>query len=65
MFLRDWKISVTGKSKVLEETQKNFEMGGDIKIDVLRTYQDNNTVVAGLHKCKRFRRHLCHRYRDV
>lgn len=49
MFLRDWKISVTGKSKVLEETQKNFEMGGDIKIDVLRTYQDNNTVVAELH----------------
>ena len=49
MFLRDWKISVKGKPQVLNETKKNFEAGGAISIEVLRTYEDGNTVIAELH----------------
>ena len=49
IFLRDWKIAVHGKDAVLRETQKNFDAGDNISIDVLRTYEDNNTVIAELH----------------
>ena len=49
IFLRDWKIAVHGKDEVLRETQKNFDAGDNISIDVLRTYEDNNTVIAELH----------------
>lgn len=49
IFLRDWKISVKGKEAVLQETQKNFDAGSNISIDVLRTYEDKKTVIAELH----------------
>jgi ketosteroid isomerase-like protein len=49
IFLRDWKISVKGKPDVLRETKKNFNAGGNININVLRTFEDKNTVVAELH----------------
>lgn len=49
LFLRDWKISVKGKQNVLAETRNNFEAGGDISIEVLRTYEDGNTVIAELN----------------
>jgi len=49
IFLRDWKISVKGKTEVLRETQKNFDAGDNISIDILRTYEDKNTVIAELH----------------
>ncbi len=46
--LRDWKIRVTGKEKALEETRKNFEAAKSIKIEVLSTYENKNTVAAEL-----------------
>lgn len=46
--LRDWKIRVEGKEKALEETQKNFEAADTIEIDVLATYESENTVAAEL-----------------
>ena len=46
--LRDWKIKVDGKEKALIETKKNFESVGFIKIDVLSTYENDNTVAAEL-----------------
>lgn len=46
--LRDWKIRVTGKENALVETRKNFEAVDSIKIDVLSTYENENTVAAEL-----------------
>ncbi len=46
--LRDWKIRVTGKENALIETRKNFESAHSIAIEVLATYQNNNTVAAEL-----------------
>lgn len=46
--LRDWKISVSGKAKALEETRKNFQSATSIEIEVLATYENQNTVAAEL-----------------
>ena len=46
--LRDWKISVEGKEDAISETRKNFEASNSIEIDVLATYEDQDTVAAEL-----------------
>ena len=46
--LRDWKIRVEGKDKAVNETRKNFENADSIEIEVLSTYENNNTVAAEL-----------------
>lgn len=46
--LRDWKISVYGKTNALAETQKNFEEASTIDISVMHLYQNENTVAAEL-----------------
>ena len=46
--LRDWKIRVLGKEAALSETHKNFEAADSIEIEVLSTYENNNTVAAEL-----------------
>ena len=46
--LRDWKIRVMGKDNALTETQKNFKAADSIEIDVLSTYENENTVAAEL-----------------
>ncbi|NAY92300.1 nuclear transport factor 2 family protein [Muricauda sp. JGD-17] len=46
--LRDWKIRVVGKQAALRETQKNFEAADSIEIDVLSTYENEDTVAAEL-----------------
>lgn len=46
--LRDWKIRVEGKEQALQETRKNFESADSIEIEVLSTYESNNTVAAEL-----------------
>ena len=46
--LRDWKIRVTGKEKALAETHKNFKNANSIAIDVLSTYESEDTVAAEL-----------------
>jgi len=48
IILRDWKIRVTGKKSAMEETQKNFESADSIGIEVLSTYENENTVAAEL-----------------
>ena len=46
--LRDWKIRVVGKENALSETRKNFEAADSLEIEVLATYENNNTVAAEL-----------------
>ncbi|WP_222983279.1 nuclear transport factor 2 family protein [Flagellimonas meishanensis] len=46
--LRDWKIRVVGKQEALRETKKNFEAAASIEIDVLSTYENEDTVAAEL-----------------
>ena len=46
--LRDWKIRVTNKKDALRETRKNFESADLIKIEILSTYENKNTVAAEL-----------------
>lgn len=46
--LRDWKIYVLGKEKALMETRKNFAAADSIDIEVLFTYESENTVAAEL-----------------
>jgi len=46
--LRDWKIRVTGKESALNETRKNFDAVDSIRIEVLSTYENKNTVAAEL-----------------
>ena len=48
IILRDWKIRVIGKDSALTETQKNFRAADSIEIDVLSTYENENTVAAEL-----------------
>ena len=48
IILRDWKIRVVGKEAALSETRKNFEAADSIEIEVLSTYENNNTVAAEL-----------------
>lgn len=46
--LRDWKIRVEGKEKALSETRKNFKNAETIEIEVLATYENEDTVAAEL-----------------
>ena len=46
--LRDWKIRVVGKETAIAETRKNFEAQESITIDVLSTYQNDQSVAAEL-----------------
>ena len=46
--LRDWKIYVQGKESALAETKKNFNAADSIEIEVLSTYQNDNSVAAEL-----------------
>lgn len=46
--LRDWKIHVIGKKNALRETRKNFQSANSIEIEVLSTYENENTVAAEL-----------------
>lgn len=48
IILRDWKIRVSGKKRALEETKKNFEAANSIRIEVLSTYENENSVAAEL-----------------
>lgn len=48
IILRDWKIRVMGKERALEETHKNFKSATSIEIEVLATYESQNTVAAEL-----------------
>lgn len=48
IILRDWKIRVVGKALALTETQKNFDAVDQLKIDVLATYESEDTVAAEL-----------------
>ncbi|MEX0287986.1 MAG: nuclear transport factor 2 family protein [Flavobacteriaceae bacterium] len=46
--LRDWKIRVIGKEKVIMETRKNFDAVDTIAIEVLSTHESANTLAAEL-----------------
>ncbi|MDC7998041.1 nuclear transport factor 2 family protein [Gilvibacter sediminis] len=46
--LRDWKIRVVGKALALSETKKNFEAATSLTIEVLDTYENEDTVAAEL-----------------
>ena len=46
--LRDWKIRVVGKDSAIAETRKNFEAANSIEIEVLSTYENDNTIAAEL-----------------
>ncbi len=48
IILRDWKIRVVGKESALSETRKNFAAADSIDIEVLATYENNDTVAAEL-----------------
>lgn len=48
IILRDWKIYVVGKEDALRETHKNFEAAATIAIEVLATYESEDTVAAEL-----------------
>ncbi|GGG53781.1 hypothetical protein GCM10011414_24330 [Croceivirga lutea] len=48
IILRDWKIYVEGKNEALRETQENFEAADSIVIEVLKTYENEDTVLAEL-----------------
>lgn len=46
--LRDWNISVSGKAAAVDETAKNFDSSERIDIEVLGTYESNETVAGEL-----------------
>jgi steroid delta-isomerase len=46
ILLRDWKISVTGKTAAVAETRKNFAAAESIAIEILNTYETPG-VIAG------------------
>lgn len=46
--LRDWKIRVEGKERAVDETRKNFANAETIEIEVLSTYENEDTVAAEL-----------------
>lgn len=48
IILRDWKIRVVGKEQALFETEKNFKAAQSLTIDVLSTYENNNSIAAEL-----------------
>lgn len=48
ILLRDWKISVRGKSQAIAETQKNFAAAQTIAIDILRSHETATSVAGEL-----------------
>lgn len=46
--LRDWKISVQGKSLAIDESRKNFANADSIEIHVLSTMTNDNMVSGEL-----------------
>ncbi|WP_196160081.1 nuclear transport factor 2 family protein [Reinekea sp. G2M2-21] len=48
ILLRDWKISVSGKDRALQETAINFANAQTISIDVLQTYASDSGVAGEL-----------------
>jgi steroid delta-isomerase len=46
--LRDWKISVRGKTAALDETRRNFAAAESISIEILRLHASGPTVAAEL-----------------
>lgn len=46
--LRDWKIRVVGKEMAIAETRKNFEAQESIVIDVITTYENEQSIAAEL-----------------
>ncbi len=48
ILLRDWKISVSGKDRALQETAINFANAQTISIDVLQTYASDRGVAGEL-----------------
>ncbi|MFD2166482.1 nuclear transport factor 2 family protein [Thalassotalea euphylliae] len=48
ILLRDWKISVKGKTEAIRETQKNFQSSESIVIEILRTFESANAVAGEL-----------------
>ena len=48
IILRDWNLRVVGKQAALNETQKNFAAANTLRIEVLHTYENANSVAAEL-----------------
>ena len=46
--LRDWKISVHGKSGAISETQKNFDNASSLEIEILNIMENDNSVSGEL-----------------
>lgn len=46
--LRDWKISVAGKEAVVAETRKNFRAAESLRIEILGSYESDDTVAGEL-----------------
>ena len=46
--LRDWKISVSGKTEAINETEKNFDSATTIEIEILHTYEAEQAVTGEL-----------------
>lgn len=47
--LRDWNISVRGKTEALRETAKNFAEADSLEIRVLELYENASTVAGEVH----------------
>ncbi len=46
--LQDWNLVAEGRSRVVEETRKNFESAQSLKIDVVRLYESESHASAEL-----------------
>jgi hypothetical protein len=46
--LRDWKISVHGKTRAISENQKNFDNASSLEIDILNVMENENSVSGEL-----------------
>lgn len=47
--LRDWNISVRGKTEALRETARNFAEADSLEIRVLNTYVNTDSVAGEVH----------------
>lgn len=48
VLLRDWNISVSGKTAALAETERNFAAAGQLEINVLMVYEAADGAAAEL-----------------
>ena len=46
--LRDWEIEAKGKKEVMKANSNIFRNGGNLLVNPLRLYEDDNTVIAEL-----------------